>query len=633
MRKFLTLLAGLCLSVPLFAISVAPSYYTTVAAQQIVDASGAPLKSGTAYFTPTDQSGAAMSVRVGGGGQMLVRPAQAQVVNGAMSITLADVSLTAPSSFCYHLSIVDNGNRKTPVLDIPCLQPTGAFFSIDNYSANTSAIYPQAGDTVQGDLGVNGNMNVTGNLNVGGFTPQNILTSTLTTGTLTSKISNGVLNPTQFPGADIGAQVNAAFATCTSSTCKVMVPAGNYSYATSILLPNTATTTLELSAGATLTYTGNACAIQTANGPGYGPGSYQGHYFIRGGHLIGTSTAKCGVLLAGGVNSTKVSEMAIDGFIAGDGILDVGTNAATIEDNKITGNLVGLHLAASPGYASNNVLAKRNVLGGNGAWGIINGDMSIWTSAWQYAGGSVASTGVASPNYGNLFLANDLEANGAGAAIEGLTVGSVYTGNYVEANPRGIVVGMTEQALTAAQQTFLYGRSAENGGSARDTNVNGNYFTTAPNIHSLVELRAASTLIAAGNSTDGSSSACFFDLYVGSNPWIGQNDNANVNAVLCQGGGPGWSLTDTLPTGLNLGGALNAAGAITANGNISSTGQFTLNSAAAPGNGGVGPLLGNLGAIAIFSTPSAPSGACTSAGLDIGTWGMAVCTSGTWVIK
>jgi hypothetical protein len=46
---------------------------------------------------------------------------------------------------------------------------------------------------------------------------------------------NGVLTATQYPGADIGAQVNAAFTAC-NEKCTVYIPAGSYSYTTTITM-------------------------------------------------------------------------------------------------------------------------------------------------------------------------------------------------------------------------------------------------------------------------------------------------------------------------------------------------------------------------------------------------------------
>ncbi|MHB8301780.1 MAG: hypothetical protein ACYDC6_02915 [Acidobacteriaceae bacterium] len=51
-------------------------------------------------------------------------------------------------------------------------------------------------------------------------------------------VRSNALNATLFPGSDIGAQINAALASC-GGHCKVkvVVPQGNYSYAATIELP------------------------------------------------------------------------------------------------------------------------------------------------------------------------------------------------------------------------------------------------------------------------------------------------------------------------------------------------------------------------------------------------------------
>ena len=64
-----------------------------------------------------------------------------------------------------------------------------------------------------------------------------ITTATITTANITNM--NGILNATDFPGADIGAQVNAAIATLPASGGEVYIPAGTYTQTTTILLPRT----------------------------------------------------------------------------------------------------------------------------------------------------------------------------------------------------------------------------------------------------------------------------------------------------------------------------------------------------------------------------------------------------------
>ncbi len=610
-RLLSCIVACALLSVP----ALAATGFTTVTGSKIVDASGNPLASGTVTFKVVDAGANPMSVRVGGGGQTIMTPATGTVINGAFSVPVVDVSMTSPSMPCIAVTVVDNSTGLT-VYQNPCIQPTGPAYSLDNFTTNTSAIAPKAGDTVLGDLFVNGAFGTTG-----AFQPGSVYTSIVDSNVISGNV-NGVLNATRFPGPDLGAQINAAYASCQTS-CTVQIPPGNYSFSTTVIMPNTLMTTLDMTT-ANLTYTGSTYAIMTSQGPFYGVGGYQGMYFIRGGHLFGTSSALGGIVMAPAVNSTTIRDMAINGFTAGDGILDVGTNSATIEDNKVINNFVGLHLMASPGYASNNVLVVRNNFGNN-AWGSIDGDVSQWPSnapPWKFSN----TTGVSSPNYGNVFQANVFESNTLGAAIEGLTVGTQYTGNYIEDNPRGFVLGMTEMAQTSAQLQRLYGISATNGGTARDVGVLSNYFTTAGSINDLIEIRAASANIS-WNATDGNSpSKCFVDLYISSAVWMGVNDTSNVSALKCQGGNPGWNLADTLPAPLNVGGSLTST-------TLSTSNVFNLNTSTTVMPGAVAPPVGTLGPITIYSTSGPPSGFCHAGDINIGTFGFAVCQNGNWTVK
>jgi hypothetical protein len=62
-------------------------------------------------------------------------------------------------------------------------------------------------------------------------------TTTIALANITSM--NGVLNALDFPGSDIGTQVNAAIATLPASGGEVYIPAGTYTQTTTILLPRT----------------------------------------------------------------------------------------------------------------------------------------------------------------------------------------------------------------------------------------------------------------------------------------------------------------------------------------------------------------------------------------------------------
>ncbi len=71
------------------------------------------------------------------------------------------------------------------------------------------------------------------------------------------------LNPLRFAGGDIGAQINAAAATC-STNCLIRVPAGTYNQTTTILLKGT---NIRITGpGATLTYTGSSNTMIAVKG-------------------------------------------------------------------------------------------------------------------------------------------------------------------------------------------------------------------------------------------------------------------------------------------------------------------------------------------------------------------------------
>jgi hypothetical protein len=455
------------------------------------------------------------------------------------------------------------------------------------------------------------------------------VTGTVTANAAKASSTNNVLNASLFAGSDIGAQVNAAFASCTNVACQVMIPSGSYSYSTTIALPKNPLTTLEFEAGAVLSYTGTSYAMTAiVPAPDWQPGAYQGNYKIIGaGHIIGNPNAKAGLFLYG-TNGLVVRDLAIDSFTNGDGVLNAGINSFTLEGMKITFNLVGVHIMASPGAASNNGLIARNVIASN-TWGVIDGDMSNGFPA-NWLGLGLGPGGVSSPNFGNVYLSNDLEANTAGAIITGLTTADQFIGNYFESSPRGIVIG-GGSVLTAAQYTALYNKQP-NGGSSQGTSVTGNYFTSSSTIHSLVELRAAGAPVIDRNGTDGSGTTCFVDIYiVGSGLYIGLNYGAGVTNQVCQGGTLNPNFLSTIPTGLSLGaGGLSTPGPVagsvvnaTAVTNAFNLGPstFTLNS------------LGKIGPIVFFALPSAPNTTCAGASVAVGSWGIAVCQNGTWTQK
>jgi hypothetical protein len=86
----------------------------------------------------------------------------------------------------------------------------------------------------------------------------------LTGGTLTGPLLgpsiNGTVNPVQFAGADIGAKINTAFATCTGNSIHLQIPPGTYSFSTPIVFSGSCMPQID-AAGVEMDYTGTGQAI------------------------------------------------------------------------------------------------------------------------------------------------------------------------------------------------------------------------------------------------------------------------------------------------------------------------------------------------------------------------------------
>jgi hypothetical protein len=364
---------------------------------------------------------------------------------------------------------------------------------------------------------------------------------------------NGVLNARQFPGPDIGAQVNAAFAACPDKVCTVFVPAGNYAYTTPIVIPPVQSPTLEMDQQAYLHYAGDGRALSTSQ--------QTGRVFIRGGHIIGNPTAKIGIVLLPQTQGVFIDGTDVNHFSNGDGVLDIGTNVVKLTNMRISDNLFGLHLMGAPAYASNNVTVSGCTIIFNKRWGI------VFPANWMGLGGS---RGVISPELGNAFINNDLEDNGRdpsgkyGAVLESLTYKSVYTGNYFEGSLHQIQLGCMNEADPEYQR--LYGVSGPTCGTTVSATIRDNYFTAGAAIE--VELFAAIDTVIEGNGELGAHTDCFASItgearntYIANNHidgWMGANHNQG-EWMQCHGGPDslvkGWNNIDAIPTDFSVGGS------------------------------------------------------------------------------
>jgi hypothetical protein len=141
-----------------------------------------------------------------------------------------------------------------------------------------------------------------------------------------------VLYADQFPGADIGAEVNAANTACAAyatTGCEIVIPAGAYSFSTPITI-TTRALLVGQGGGTVLTYTGTGTAI-TLNIPSEATNLQDSNKGMQGIMLLGPSAsgATVGVLIEGpslGSSATGVqlNGVTIRGFGTG---VEIGSNA------------------------------------------------------------------------------------------------------------------------------------------------------------------------------------------------------------------------------------------------------------------------------------------------------------------
>ena len=318
-----------------------------------------------------------------------------------------------------------------------------------------------------------------------------------------AQVEDGVKSATAFPGDDIGAKVNAAFAACAGKPCTVFVPAGDYHFKTTMVVPPGQSFTLRMDSGAFLHYDGNGWALSTS--------LRAGRSFIRGGHILGNPSAKAGIILLPATQGVYIDETDVRNFSQGDGILNIGANVVKITNVQVRDNLYGIHLMGSPGYASNSVTVSGSNIVGSARWGIIDGDISLFAANWMGLG---MPAGSMSPELGNSFINNNLELNGRdpsgkyGAVLEALTYKTLYSGNYFEASPHHIQIGCLHAPDPVYQR--LYGVSGPNCGTSVSTTVRDNYFTASAPID--IELFAAIDAIIDGNAEMGPNTNCFTSI-------------------------------------------------------------------------------------------------------------------------
>ncbi len=229
------------------------------------------------------------------------------------------------------------------------------------------------------------------------------------------------IDPRSFPGADIGAQVNAALRAMPESGGTVRIPAGSYTFATTMRLPH-AGYHLQCDAGAVLHYTGTGDALLLE--PSGDLGALSLTVDGEGGCLLlGNPRAVTGIRITPS-NSTIVAGMRIRDFPHGNGISLTGANSVQILRNTITRTAHGIDMVTVPHYAPNEVHVAFNEIADND-WAVYSHD------------GHVA----ASRALGNVYRDNVFEANHSGDLFLAWEAHTVVEGNYFESNGVGVAAG------------------------------------------------------------------------------------------------------------------------------------------------------------------------------------------------
>jgi hypothetical protein len=293
---------------------------------------------------------------------------------------------------------------------------------------------------------------------------------------VTAASVNGVLNPTQFTGADIGDQVNKAWASGLGRT--VRIPPGSWSFTHTIVHPGLGYL-LQCDAGTVLTYTGTGDAITLSNGNPTGA-SGAGIDGTGGCQLIGTGVTGTNGIHIFYSNHTFVRNMRISNFNTG--INDSGGNSVELQTLSIHNNTNGIFIAGSdsPAGAANAVHLSNSEITANAQWGF-----------WSEDSGCSCTN-----NLGNTITSNVFENNGYGDVFLDWDYGSSVTGNYFGSTGPGVAIGNNENnwGITVARNHFNSSSST----SDRITIGYGAYFHIEEN----AELGSTST-------------GCFIDVITG----------------------------------------------------------------------------------------------------------------------
>jgi len=267
-------------------------------------------------------------------------------------------------------------------------------------------------------------------------------------GIFNGQVTNGYLNATLYSGADIGVQVNAAFAAGKT----VLIPAGTYNYSHTIDMPAAAHGNYHLicDQGAVLNYTGssNALLMEPLSAPNDTVGDQ-----IDNCSFTGTSSAINGMVLEG-LSGAILYNISVSGFASGDGIGLYGADGVSIYPNRVVQNKNGLHLVALTIFGgtitSNSNRVSGGVIGSNANWGIYDDATGPGENSTNYFESTFENNGVSgSSTTGDIFIQGG----------NGETINHSYLENYQSL----VNILLGDSTHTANQPTiqnsFLYDSS------------------------------------------------------------------------------------------------------------------------------------------------------------------------------
>jgi hypothetical protein len=126
--------------------------------------------------------------------------------------------------------------------------------------------------------------------------------------------SSGDINPRDFPGGDLGAQINAAYSSCTNGGCRIAIPPGQYDVSTPVVIATKGKNASIECAGTntTLTWTPTAGTMFqfATNGAGIGNGQGSG---IKNCNIINARRRTTAVAIQFGVDSTDTTGRTAQG--------------------------------------------------------------------------------------------------------------------------------------------------------------------------------------------------------------------------------------------------------------------------------------------------------------------------------